>query len=182
MAATRRLTAQEMAAATMRSRVEDLAQEGARMAGNAFAPVLFVQGVFGAPHEELLAGRVGTALRASLERLGYDPEDWCVISVLQDDGSPLRSDVLRLGVTTLDPNTVIAIDEKAAESLREAFAAEFAELPEINQALFVPGSLVRVRGMRMLNLGNFAEALNDDHEKQVAWARLKLVPKLGSPY
>lgn len=182
MPAAQRIGVHEAAARAMRSRVDDLVREGAVMAGNAFAPVLFVQGSFEAPGDELLAGRVGTALRASLERLGYDPQDWCAVSVIADDGTPLRSDMLELAVVSLDPDTIIAIDEVAAAALREAFAADFAALPDLNQAMFVPGALVRVRGMRVLNLGNFAEALNDDHEKQVAWARLKLVPKLASPY
>ena len=182
MAAPKYLDTREAAVAATRTRVGELANKGVTMAGNAFAPVVFVQGAFDSPDNELLAGRVGTALRASLERLGYDPQDWCAISALNDAGEPVSPQLLELTVVSLDPDTIIAIDDLAAGALREAFAQDFASLSDLSQAMFVPGTLTRIRGMRVLNLGNFAQALNDDHEKQVAWARLKMVPKLASPY
>jgi hypothetical protein len=48
--------------------------------------------------------------------------------------------------------------------------------------MLVPGAVAQVCGMRVLNLGGFAEALGDAHEKQVMWARLKRVPPLGEPF
>ena len=48
--------------------------------------------------------------------------------------------------------------------------------------MLAPGAVARVRGMRVLNLGGFADALADPHEKQVMWARLKKIPPLGEPF
>ena len=45
-----------------------------------------------------------------------------------------------------------------------------------------PGAVAHVCGMRVLNLGGFAAALADAHEKQVMWARLKQIPPLGEPF
>ena len=44
------------------------------------------------------------------------------------------------------------------------------------------GNVVHLLGMRVLNLGGFAAALGDAHEKQVMWARLKKIPPLGEPF
>ncbi len=47
---------------------------------------------------------------------------------------------------------------------------------------FSPRVLVHVCGMRMVNLDNFAGALDDPHQKQLRWAAIKQVPPLGEPY
>jgi hypothetical protein len=36
--------------------------------------------------------------------------------------------------------------------------------------------------MRMLNLDGFEDALGDQRQKQLMWARLKQIPPLGEPY
>jgi len=36
--------------------------------------------------------------------------------------------------------------------------------------------------MRMVNLDNFAGALEDPRQKQMRWAAIKQVPPLGEPY
>ena len=45
-----------------------------------------------------------------------------------------------------------------------------------------PGYVVQLCGMRVLNLGGFADALADPRAKQQMWARLKRIPPLGEPY
>lgn len=155
------------------------------MGGNAFSSILFLKGepsddeLNGAP---LLAGPDGTALRSALGALGYAPEDWCVMLTVAEDGSALGPELLREAICTLDPATLVACDEAAAQALRETYADELVTLDDFDAAMLVPGKLVRVLGMRVMALGGFAAALSDAHEKQVMWARLKQLPPLGEPY
>lgn len=163
----------------MRAELEAVQQKGVQMAGNAFSSVLFVKGEPG-PAElmggGLLSGADGKALRAALLKLGYAPEDWAAV-----DGyaSP---QLFRQVVATLDPNTLVACDEKAAVLVRDAFAEDLSSLPSLDDAMLVPGKVVRVAGMRVLNLGGFEAALSSSAQKQIMWARLKQIPPLGDPY
>lgn len=179
----------------------DLAEAGVVMAGNAFSQVLLLKGepeVDGAARSEaadasamnsspatapaLLAGPDGKALRAALGALGYAPEDWAGLSTHDADGYPLVPGTLRLAIVTLDPSTVIALDEPAAAALREAFADELVELQSLDAATLAPGYVVQLLGMRVMALGGFEESLSDPKAKQLMWARLKQLPPLGEPY
>ena len=168
-----------------RADIASLEQRGVVMGGNAFSSILFLKGepsddeLGGAP---LLAGPDGTALRSALSALGYAPEDWCVMLTVGEDGSALGPELLREAICTLDPATLVACDETAAQALRETYADELVTLDDFDAAMLVPGKLVRVLGMRVMALGGFAAALSDAHEKQVMWARLKQLPPLGEPY
>ena len=157
-----------------------LAERGVVAGGNAFSEVLFVRGSAAGdkPFEE--AER--KALRASLERLGYPPECWLWLLSCDNAGVPLDPALLREAVAALDPATVIAVDDVAAEALRNAYMEELAGLGAIEAAMLLPGVVAHVLGMRVMALGNFAAALESPHDKQVAWARLKLLPPLGEPY
>ena len=160
--------------------LEGLAQRGMVAGGNAFSELLFLRG--SAAGEEPFGEAERKALRASLERLGYPPECWLWLLARDGAGAPLDAEMLREAVAALDPATVVACDDAAAEALRNAYAEELAELGAIEQAMLVPGVVAHVRGMRVMALGNFAAALDDPREKQVMWARLKLLPPLGEPY
>lgn len=178
----------------------DLVEAGVVMAGNAFSQVLLLKGEpedapatgqdapaagSAAPAQatpKLLAGPDGDALRAALKALGYAPEDWVGLSTNDADGFPLVPGTLRLAITTLDPATVIALDDAAAAALREAYADELVDLEALEAATLMPGVLARILGMRVMNLGGFEESLSDPKAKQLAWARLKLLPPLGEPY
>lgn len=170
--------------AKARAEVGELARRGLVMAGHTFSSVLFLKGEpnegekNGAPP---LSGADGTALRKSLAALGYAPEDWVALACALDDGKPLGPELARLAVTTLDPATVIACDEAAANVLRDAYANELAALPDFACAMLEPGMVAVVLGMRFLNLGGFEAALADPRQKQLMWARLKRVPPLGEP-
>lgn len=185
----------------------DLAEAGVVMAGNAFSQALLLKGEpedapatrqgvpatgqdapaagSGASAQatpKLLAGPDGDALRAALKALGYAPEDWVGLSTNDADGFPLVPGTLRLAITTLDPATVIALDDAAAAALREAYADELVDLAALEAATLMPGVLARILGMRVMNLGGFEESLSDPKAKQLAWARLKLLTPLGEPY
>lgn len=163
----------------MRAELRAVQEKGVQMAGNAFSSVLLVKGELG-PAElmggGLLSGADGKALRAALLKLGYAPEDWAAIDAT---ASP---ELFRQAVATLDPNTLVACDEKAAALVRDALAEELSGLPSIDDAMLVPGRVVRVAGMRVLNLGGFEAALSSSAQKQIMWARLKQIPPLGDPY
>lgn len=176
---------------------------GVSMGGNAFSSVLLLKGsAFGA--QDL------GALLASLKALGYAPEDWASLVTVRADaadvdaaadgtadaptgekplppadvpvpGEPLDPAVLRLAVTTLDPATLVCCDDAAADAVREAYADDLAILEDLQEALLAPGVVAHVAGMRVLALGGFEAALGDPRQKQLMWARLKLVPPLGEP-
>lgn len=167
-----------------RAEIEELVGRGAVMAGNAFSQVLLLKGEPAKDElpDALLAGADGDALRAALAALGYEPQDWAGLACVRADGTPLGPEALRLAVATLDPSTVIALDDVASLALREAYADEFVALEDLKQATLQPGAVARVLGMRVLALGGFAGSLSDPAAKQRMWARLKLLPPLGEPY
>lgn len=165
--------------------VDALVAGGVRVGGNAFSAVLLCKGELsdgeknGAPP---LSGPDGTALKASLERLGYAPEDWEWLLTVGEKGLPLEPALFRESVCALDPATLVLCDEAAADMAREAYVDELAALESLEEALLAPGAVAHVLGMRVLNLGGFEASLSDAREKQVMWARLKQIPPLGEPY
>ncbi len=165
--------------------VADLESAGIIMAGNAFSPVLFVKGQVRSDELQagaLLSGADGNALRASLGALGYAPEDWAALATVAADGEELSAEDFLLAVTTLDPATLVLCDEAAAGVARNAYADDLVDVESLDSAMLLPGLVVRIRGMRVLNLGGFEASLSDKHQKQVMWARLKQIPPLGEPY
>lgn len=164
---------------------DGLAARGAIFGGNAFSEVLLVKGELSEAEkggEPPLSGADGKALRASLDRLGYAPEDWEWALAVDADGSPLDASLFRETVCTLDPATLVCCDEAAANLAREAYADELALLDRLEEAMLLPGEIAQILGMRVLNLGGFEAALGDAHEKQVMWARLKKIAPLGEPF
>ena len=162
-----------------------LAARGVRMGGNAFSAVLLVKGELAEAEkdgEPPFSGADGRALRASLERLGYAPEDWEWLLSVDEGGEPLDAALLREAVCALDPATLVCCDEAAAMLLREAYADDLALIDSLDEAMLAPGVVAHVCGMRVINLGGFAAALSDAHERQVMWARLKRIPPLGEPF
>ena len=178
-----------------RQELESLAKRGVVAQGNAFSSIVLVKGELNADERaggSLLAGADGTALRAALERLGYAPEDFCGLAAVAGEAEPgfaaapqfelLPAEVFREAVEALDPEAVVLLDDVAAHAMREAYADDLAILARLEEAMLAPGVVAHVAGMRVLNLGGFADALSDAREKQVMWARLKLIPPLGEPF
>lgn len=162
-----------------------LEERGVRVSGNAFSSILLLKGELSAGERggaEPLSGQDGAALRAALSALGYAPEDWCALLTVGADGEMLDGELLREAVCTLDPATMVACDDAAAQALREAYANELVALDDFDAAMLAPGKEVRLLGMRVMALGGFEAALADAHQKQVMWARLKKLPPLGEPY
>lgn len=169
-----------------RAELEALEGRGVIMVGNAFPQVLLVKGT---PNDEerespgaLLRGADGKALRASLAKLGYAPEAWAGMLSCDGAGASLEPRLLRLAVTTIDPDTLVLCDEAAADVARNAYADDLVLLEDLSQAMLAPGVVASIRGMRVMNLGGFEDALSDARQKQVMWARLKRLPPRREPY
>ena len=154
----------------------DFAAQGVCMAGNAFASVLLVKGQEDFGEEEL------SALKASLEYLGYAPEAWATLLTTTKTGDPINPELVRQAISAFSPDTVLLVNDAAVASVREAYAEELEQLKTDAEKTFSPRVLVRVCGMRMVNLDNFAGALEDPRQKQLRWAAIKQVPPLGEPY
>jgi hypothetical protein len=153
--------------------------------GNACSEALIIKGEPGEAEragQGLLSGRDGKALQAALLKLGYAPESWLGMATWKADGSTLSPEELRWAVTTLDPACVICVDETAANLVRTTYAEELSVLEDLSEAMVEPDHVTHILGMRLIDLGGFEEALGDAHEKQIMWARLKMVPHEGSPY
>lgn len=163
----------------MQAELDELEDLGVQTTGNAFSSVLFVKGEPGPSEKagkELLSGADGKALRAALLKLGYSPEDWAAVS------ADVSAMVLRRAIVAMDPATLVTCDEAAAALVRDAFADDLCSLNELEDALLLPGRVVHMAGMRVLNLGGFEAALASSRQKQVVWAYLKQIPPLGEPY
>lgn len=154
----------------------DFAAQGVCMAGNAFASVLLVKGQEDFEEAEL------SALKASLEHLGYAPEAWATLLTTTKTGDLINPQLVRQAISAFSPDTVLMVNAAAVTSVREAYADELGQLTTDAEKNFSPRVLVRVCGMRMVNLDNFAGALEDPRQKQLRWAAIKQVPPLGEPY
>jgi hypothetical protein len=155
--------------------------------GDATSDVLFVKGDL-SPAErsgaDPLSGPDGAALSASLQKLGYPPQDFCAMFSCDASGSPLPAETFRLAVATLDPATIVLCDDAARSVFRDTYADELVALPDLEDAVIEPGRVVHVLGIRVLALDGFADALasGDGDRKQLMWRRLKTIPPLGEPY
>ena len=154
----------------------DFAAQGGCMAGNAFASVLLVKGQEDFEEAEL------SALKASLEHLGYAPEAWATLLTTTKTGDSINPQLVRQAISAFSPDTVLMVNDAAVASVREAYAEELEQLTTDAEKTFSPRVLVHVCGMRVVNLDNFAGALEDPRQKQLRWAAIKQVPPLGEPY
>lgn len=158
-----------------RAELQALEARGVVASGNSFSAVLVLSS------GPLLSESCEAALKASFDRLGYAPDDWLWMSTSTEEG-PLSPELIAEAILCFDPTTVVCADLTAAEAFRESFANDFVALPDLVSALFSEGQLSVIRGMRVLNLGDFENSLLDDQKKQTSWARLKQVPALGEPF
>lgn len=176
--------------------LKGLEARGVRMAGNAFSPVVLVKGELNDAErsgEPLLSGADGTALRAALGAIGWEPQDLCVLAAVAGSGDeavagglmagePLPVDLFREALEALDPEAVILLDDAAADLLRETYADALAIVEDFDTAMLKPGLIASVLGRRVLALDGFEAALSQPAEKQRMWAYLKQMPPLGAPY
>ena len=168
----------------LRREFASLAERGVWVCGNVFSSIVLVKGELDDAERtgsDLMGGADGVALRAALGRLGYAPEDFCALASCGDEG-PLEPALFREALEALDPEAVVAVDDAAADELREAYAEELALIEDFNTAALMPGLVAPVMGRRMLALDGFEAALTDSRAKQRMWAYLKQLPPEGAPY
>lgn len=152
------------------------AKQGVCMTGNAFASVLIIKGQEDFEEQEL------SALRASLEHLGYAPEAWATMLTTTKHGREIDPTLLRQAIIAFSPHTVLIANDAARISFCTAYADDLAQLGSAEEQQLSPRLLVHVCGMRVVNLDNFSRALGDSHQKQMRWSAIKQVPPLGEPY
>lgn len=186
----------EALAAAAEQELKGLEARGVRMAGNAFSPVVLVKGELNDAErsgDPLLSGVDGTALRAALGAIGWEPQDLCVLAAVAGSGDEavaggltagelLPVDLFREALEALDPEAVILLDDAAADLLRETYADALAIVEDFDTAMLKPGLIAPVLGRRVLALDGFEAALSQPAEKQRMWAYLKQMPPLGAPY
>lgn len=186
----------EALAAAAEQEFKGLEARGVRMAGNAFSPVVLVKGELNDAErsgDPLLSGADGTALRAALGAIGWEPQDLCVLAAVAGSGDEavaggltagelLPVDLFREALEALDPEAVILLDDAAADLLRETYADALAIVEDFDTAMLKPGLIAPVLGRRVLALDGFEAALSQPAEKQRMWAYLKQMPPLGAPY
>ena len=186
----------EALASAVEQELRGLEARGVRMAGNAFSPVVLVKGELNDAErsgEPLLSGADGTALRAALGAIGWEPQDLCVLAAVAGSGDeavvggltagePLPVDLFREALEALDPEAVILLDDAAADLLRETYADALAIIEDFDTAMLKPGLIAPVLGRRVLALDGFEAALSQPAEKQRMWAYLKQMSPLGAPY
>lgn len=195
MAITTQERKEALAAAAERE-LKGLEARGVRMAGNAFSPVVLVKGELNDAErsgDPLLSGADGTALRAALGAIGWEPQDLCVLAAVAGSGDEavaggltagelLPVDLFREALEALDPEAVILLDDAAADLLRETYADALAIVEDFDTAMLKPGLIAPVLGRRVLALDGFEAALSQPAEKQRMWAYLKQMLPLGAPY
>lgn len=107
-----------------------------------------------------------TALNSSMNALGYGQEACTFVSLSIGEGATLDRQALFLLVEGLDPLCLIAEDAAAARALSEAYRCEVSA-----------GKAQHVFGRPCVAFESFEDMLRDDHDKQLAWALLKRLPR-----
>lgn len=186
----------EALAAAVEQELGSLQARGVRIAGNAFSPVVLIKGELNADElagESLLSGADGTALRAALSAIGWEPQDFCALATVFGTGEPgivdgpvsgdaVPAELFREALEALDPEAIVLLDDVAADAMREAYADALAIIEDFDTAMLKPGLVAPVLGRRVLALDGFEAALTESRQKQRMWAYLKQLPPLGAPY
>ncbi|MFR3451878.1 MAG: hypothetical protein ACLTSX_10380 [Collinsella sp.] len=175
-----------------------LKRAGVRMAGNAFSPGRAcqrrAQRCRAAGRSELLSGADGTALRAALGAIGWEPQDLCVLAAVAGSGD----EAVAGGLTAGEPLPV-DLFRRGARGARSRgghpvwtmwppiFCARPMPTPSRSSETSIPpcsslGSLRRFLAAVCSALDGFEAALSQPAEKQRMWAYLKQMPPLGAPY
>ena len=130
---------------------------------------------------ELAAGPDGAALRKALGAIGYAPEDFCVLASVAGvgdgavaTGEGLPCELFREALEALDPEAVLLLDDRAADTMLVA-------IDDFDTAMLKPGLVAHVQGRRVLALDGFEAALTDKAAKQRMWAYIKQLTPAAAP-
>lgn len=109
--------------------------------------------------------RAASALQSSADALGYaNGAHIQQLDEVQD---------LRRFVFEVDPWTVMAIDDASVDALRDAFSLDAQQ--------FAADMPVTVTGYRLVAVPAFADCLDDQNAKSIAWGRMKAAAHPGNP-
>ena len=160
-----------------------LAGRGVRIAGNACSPIVLVKGDLDDAERaggELAAGPLGA--------IGYAPEDFCVLASVAGAGDgavaageDLPCELFREALEALDPEAVLLLDDRAADTMRETYADMLVAIDDFDTAMLKPGLVAHVQGRRVLALDGFEAALTDKAAKQRMWAYIKQLTPAAAP-
>ncbi len=169
----------------VKDQIQTLLDKGLIATGNSLGSLLILKGdlTFKDLNSGLLSGADGDAFKAALThpKMGYAPDDWSAFATRTADGEDFDSRELRDAIIAADVQTVIISDSTAQTAFRNAFADELADLPDLLDALLAPGQVVKVQGMRVLNLDGFEKSLGSKEQKTQRWKWLLEVPALREP-
>lgn len=154
----------------------ELERFSGRWSGNLLARLLLLKGEPG-PAERaggaVLSGADGDAVRKSLERLGFAPDDLLAIDVSRRSGfEPTAADVRR-AVLAVDPLVAVALDRAAARLVERAF--------KLDEEL-EPGRAVQALGYRLVAVDGFEKLIATDDGKKLAWHQLRAAVRPGEPW
>jgi hypothetical protein len=138
--------------------------------------VLVIKGQAGAAEAgggKPFSGPDGEALDKALSALGWSAGGWLGVLLTAPGLEPLSAEQLRLLCEIVDPLLIIALDEVARQSLREAFARPRPGLA----ADFEPGARSQMLGRVFVSVDGFESSLADQAAKQRCWAQLKQAAK-----
>ncbi len=169
----------------IKDQIQTLLDQGLIASGNSLGSVLILKGdlTFKDLNSGLLSGADGDAFKAALthKKMGYAPGDWSAFATCTADGKKFDSTELRDAIVAADVQTIIICDQPALDAFRNAFADELADLPNLMDALLAPGQVVKVLGMRVLNLDGFEKSLGYKDQKALRWKWLLEIPALKEP-
>lgn len=109
--------------------------------------------------------RAASALQSSADALGYaDGAHIQQLDEVQD---------LKRFVFEVDPWSVMAVDDASIEALRVAFS--------LDEQQFAPDAPITITGYRLVAVPAFAECLDDQDAKSIAWRRMKAAAHPANP-
>lgn len=119
-------------------------------------------------HSGSLSTAAQDALQASATALGH------VFPAVFADVQGLSPRSLSFLVHERDPWSVVAVDDASIDALRAAF--------DIGEENFAPDAPTIECGYTLVAVPGFANCLQDQTAKRIAWERLKAAKHPGSPY
>ena len=108
------------------------------------------------------------AASAALVALGYPATEIAFAAI----GAEVGPESLRLAVETLDPEVIVTLSDAAHRVIVAALAAGEREADGVTSQA----------GRRIVAIGEFAAALEDESAKRAAWERFKLAGVRGPAY
>jgi len=96
-------------------------------------------------------------------------------------GEGLPCELFREALEALDPEAVLLLDDRAADTMRETYADMLVAIDDFDTAMLKPGLVAHVQGRRVLALDGFEAALTDKAAKQRMWAYIKQLTPAAAP-